>query len=212
MVRVQLYRQGMNASQNSVLVSDKSMYVCECVWAHSAQSALPFFTPVGKTPLSKTWLNGCISLSHSLSLSYFLTLSPSHSTAVSLSLSLSLSLLHVSTDHRFVLPSPPCCPAKRESPSRHHHRQRDGPGTQIGRDTPREGGGGGGAGGGKCTRSSCPTPLSCLSLFFSLGRPTAAEWWGRDVHWHRVCDTRWLMVKTFEERYDLNSVIYVIIP
>ncbi len=104
-VNVRSIGLGMNVSQCNVLISDKNMPVCVCVcewvsvcvcvcvkgWAHSAQSALPFFTPVGKTPLSKTWLNGCISLSLSLSLSSFLTLSPSPSIADSLSLSLSLS-------------------------------------------------------------------------------------------------------------------------
>lgn len=79
--------------------------VCLKGWAHSAQSALPFFTPVGKTLLSKTWLNGCVSLS--------LNLPPLPI------LFLPLAVSHVSTNHCFMLPSPPCSPAKREplSPS-----------------------------------------------------------------------------------------------
>lgn len=108
-----------------------------------------------------------VHLSLSLSVSFFLTLSLSLPPLLILSVSAS----HVSTDHCFMLPSPPCSPAKRESPSRHHHCQRDGPRTQIGRDTQREGGEGRGreeGGGGKkmyLLPSSYPTVLP-LSVFF----------------------------------------------
>lgn len=147
----------------------QNVCVCVCVWecvkgwAHSAQSALPFFTPVGKTPLSKTWLNGCIALSLSPAFWLSLSLPPL--------LILSVSASHVSTNQCSMLPSPPCSPAKRESHSRHHHCQRDGPRTQIGRDTQREGGeerGREDGGKKKCTCSHLPTPLSCL-FFLKTG-------------------------------------------
>lgn len=88
---------------------------------------------------------------------------------------------------RFVLPSPPRSPAKRESPSRHHHHQRWPQDTNRTWHPER-----GWRWRSKRRRrrkmysllSSYPTALS-LSVF-SLGRPTAAEWWGRDAHWQSL--------------------------
>lgn len=178
-----------------------SSQVRVCVCVSSAELTQPFFSSrlSERLPCQRHGWTGA-----------FLSLSPTLSPPPSPSMADSLS--HVSTDHRFVLQIPPCSPAKRESPSCHRHRQRDGPGTQIGRDTSREGGGGERSRGGaeKCTLSS----LLYLTVFSLCRYPSErlgdAEWWARDAHWHRVCDTRWLMVKTFEEGYDLNSVIYVI--
>lgn len=162
-------------------------HVCVCVqgWAHWAQSALPFFTPVGKTPMSKTWLNGCMSLSLSLSAS------PSIADSLALSpmwaqrtlLRATKSSLFASQAREPLAPSPSLERRPRDT-NRTWHPEREGWG-----------------GGGKIYSLSAPlflTPLPCLSVSSSLGRPTAAEWWGRDRHWHRVCDTQWLMVKTFE--------------
>lgn len=97
----------------------------------------------------------------------------------------SLSFSHVSTDQRIGLPSPPCSPTKRESPSCHHHCKRDGHGTQIGRDTLREGGGGGGRGKKMYSLlSSYPTVLrlSFILFFFSNLESLRLQSLGEETH------------------------------
>lgn len=212
MVHVSLNRQGMSVSQWNVLLSDKK-YVCVCMCVCQRLSSL--------SPVSPSFLHACrkdspvkdmaerVHLSLSLSPPCFLTLSPSPSIAESLSLSLpcehrpplraTKSSLLSSQAREPLSPSP--SPERRpQDTNRTWHPERGWRWRRKRRRRRKM----------YSLRSSYPTVLSLC--FFSLGRPTAAEWWGRDAHWHRVCDTRWLMVKTFEEGYDLNSVIYVIIP
>lgn len=93
------------------------------------------------------------------------SLLPFDSLSASLPLTLSVSASHVSTNHCSMLPSPPCSPAKRESHSRHHHCQRDGPRTQIGHDTQREGGEERGRGREKNVLAPIFLP-HCLACFF----------------------------------------------
>lgn len=143
------------------------------------------FTPVGKPPLSKPWLNGCISFPP----------------------------LPCERKPRFVAmaESFPCSPAMREKErERRAPSTRHGPGTQIGRDTPGEAECEGGGGGGRCSVSSRPKPVWVVLRQKAYGGERCRL--EEDAHWHRICDSQWLTLETFVKGYDLNLVILCNIP
>lgn len=173
-------------------------HVCVCVqgWAHSAQSALPFFTPVGKTPMSKTWLNGCMSVS--------LSLSASPSIADSLALSpmwAQRTLLRATKSSPFAIqareplaPSPSLERQPRDTnrtwhPERGLRWRRKNVLSPSLSSLPH------------CLVSLCRLPSEGLRL------QSGGEESGTDIEFVTLSDSWWRHLK---EEYDLNSVIYVI--
>lgn len=178
---------------SSLVTKNMCVYVCVLACACTFVCSL--------SPVSPSFLHTCRNDSHVKDVAEWAQLSPPFGLSGSLSITDSLSLAgsHVSTDHCSAHPSPLCCPAKRERErerertreserererfSCHGRFQRDGPRTQIGRDTPREDGGGG----ERRERNALapifpPHCLASLCVFSSSRKPTAAGRWGRDAH------------------------------